>query len=165
MRRKWHLHSTKLLTLNQFSEAGLIISGGFAKNPLTNIEMFPAEVNCSIPPFPAPGITLTHLIQNSKSSQGRHWHTLSVINNGRAIVACGGGSGSRTCIFWRHGQAEWKHYHTMRFDSLSSDILRIITISPFQPIKVESWSYSNANGPHHHCWRAFQQHHWGSCQK
>ena len=33
--------------------AGLIISGG--STPLTSIEKFPADANCTIPPFPQPG--------------------------------------------------------------------------------------------------------------
>jgi len=77
---------------------GLIISGGFEAE--TNIETFPADdANCmNIPPFPAPG---------------RWAHTLSVIENGRQLVVCGGRSTETSCISWISGQEEWTHYATL----------------------------------------------------
>jgi len=74
---------------------GLIITGG--QEAETSIETFPA--NCmNIPPFPAPG---------------RIGHTLSVIENGRQLVVCGGGSTETSCISWIRGQDEWTHYATL----------------------------------------------------
>jgi len=74
---------------------GLIITGG--QEAETSIETFPA--NCmNIPPFPAPG---------------RFGHTLSVVENGRQLVVCGGGSTETSCISWIRGQDEWTHYATL----------------------------------------------------
>jgi len=78
---------------------GLVITGG--KGAETSIETFPVETDCSIPPFPEPG---------------REGHSLSVIDHGRQLVACGGYNNriKRSCISWRHGQEEgWKDYHTL----------------------------------------------------
>ena len=60
-----------------FPIAGLIITGGqdSSRNTQTSIETFPDDANCIIPPFPRPG---------------RHDHSLSVVDNGRQLVACGG---------------------------------------------------------------------------
>jgi len=60
----------------------------------TSIETFPPIPNCTIPPFPHPG---------------RWAHTVSVVENGRQLVACGG----YDCISWRSGQDEWTHYATL----------------------------------------------------
>jgi len=60
----------------------------------TSIETFPPIPDCTIPPFPAPG---------------RWAHTVSVVENGRLVVACGG----YDCISWRSGQDEWTHYATL----------------------------------------------------
>jgi len=74
------------------SPTGLIVTGG---KPLrTSIETFPPIPNCTIPPFPHPG---------------RWAHTVSVVENGRQLVACGG----YDCISWRSGQDEWTHYATL----------------------------------------------------
>jgi len=77
---------------------GLIITGG--QEAETSIETFPADdANCmNIPPFPAPG---------------RWAHTLSVIENGRQLVVCGGRSTETSCISWIRGQEEWTHYATL----------------------------------------------------
>ena len=48
------------------------------------------------------------------SSQGRHYHSLSVIDNGRELVACGGIHTLTDCISWRSGQDGWTHYATLR---------------------------------------------------
>jgi len=79
---------------------GLIISGGLTNLTKTSIEIFPAEANCAnvIPPFPHPG---------------RRFHTLSVVDNGRQLVACGGIETKQSCISWRSGQDEWTEYATL----------------------------------------------------
>ena len=48
------------------------------------------------------------------SFQGRKGHSLSVINNGSELVACGGRDTTTDCISWRSGQDEWTHYATLR---------------------------------------------------
>jgi len=73
---------------------GLVITGGYT----TSIETFPAEAHCTIPPFP---------------DRGRSGHTLSVIDQGRQLVACGGWDTTKSCISWRHGQESWEDYHTL----------------------------------------------------
>jgi len=75
---------------------GVIISGG--EGTETSIETFPAEANCTIPPFPQPG---------------RKGHSLSVIKDGTELVACGGRDTLTDCISWRSGQDEWTHYATL----------------------------------------------------
>ena len=44
---------TKISVSRTVFKTGLTISGGFGTE--TNIETFPDKVNCTIPPFPAPG--------------------------------------------------------------------------------------------------------------
>merc|ERR1712013_432552 len=76
---------------------GLIITGGYP--PKTDVEVFPAKANCTIPPFPSPG---------------RYYHSLSVIND--TLVACGGKKGYSTwytCILWKKGQDGWEYFHTL----------------------------------------------------
>merc|ERR1711962_548947 len=73
---------------------GLIITGGFP--PKTDIEVFPANTSCTIPPFPSPG---------------RDRHSLSVIND--TLVACGGSSTRTSCISWKKGQDGWEDFHTL----------------------------------------------------
>ena len=88
---------------------GLIISGG--DGALTSIETFPADdPSCNIPPFPGKGKPLIILF----SSQGRYGHSLSVVENGRQLVACGGWYTGKSCISWRCGQDGWTHYATLR---------------------------------------------------
>jgi hypothetical protein len=85
---------------------GVIITGGATArarrgDPVTrSIETLPTETTFTIPPFPAPG---------------RTFHTLSVVENGRQLVACGGieADTRRSCISWRRGQDEWTHYATL----------------------------------------------------
>ena len=48
------------------------------------------------------------------SSQGRYGHSLSVVDNGRQLVVCGGWLYNSSCISWRSGQDEWTHYATLR---------------------------------------------------
>ena len=50
------------------------------------------------------------------SSQGRGAHSLSVIDDGKLLVACGGNEIATLtdCISWRSGQDEWTHYATLR---------------------------------------------------
>jgi len=73
---------------------GVIITGGFP--PKTDVEVFPANTSCTIPPFPSPG---------------RQSHSLSVIND--TLVACGGGNTPTTCISWKKGQDGWEDFHTL----------------------------------------------------
>merc|ERR1712032_23595 len=40
-------------------------------------------------------------------------HSLSVIDNGRQLVACGGIDTEQSCITWRSGQDEWTEYATL----------------------------------------------------
>ena len=49
-------------------------------------------------------------------SKGRLGHSLSVINNGKELVACGGHDSTvrKSCISWRSGQNEWTQYETLR---------------------------------------------------
>merc|ERR1711962_511503 len=70
---------------------GLIITGG--SGTYTDVEVFPANATCTIPPFPKPG---------------RRRHSLSVIND--TLVACGGSdTKTRTsCISWKKGQNSWE---------------------------------------------------------
>jgi len=78
---------------------GLIITGGAETE--TSIETFPADdPSCNIPPFPA----------------RRQYHSLSVVDNGRQLVACGGDDRytRKSCISWRSGQDEWTEYATLR---------------------------------------------------
>jgi len=77
---------------------GLIITGG--QGAETSIETFPPDdANCmNIPPFPA----------------GRIGHTLSVVENGRQLVVCGGSGAETSCISWISGEEEWTHYATLR---------------------------------------------------
>jgi len=84
--------------------SGLIVAGGAPDQMWRNIETFPEEASCSIPPFPRPG---------------RIRHTLSLIGN--TLVACGGqdAPAMTTCISWQSGQSEWTDYYTLserRFD-------------------------------------------------
>ena len=57
------------------------------------------------------------------SPSGKHYHSLSVVNNGRKLVACGGtideggNIDTKDCLSWESGQAEWKHFHTLRCTS------------------------------------------------
>ena len=119
-----------------------IISGGYKRAP-TSIETFPTAQlpNCTIPSFHQCNLSsfsfircsrLTLLVVNripshtmllhpSKtaflfSSQGRVDHSLSVVDNGRQLVACGGSlpNTGTSCISWRSGQDEWKEYATLR---------------------------------------------------
>ena len=62
------------------------------------------------------------------SSQGRRYHSLSVINNGSELVACGGINTMTDCISWRSGQDEWTHYANLRSHEIS-DCLHINAIS------------------------------------
>ena len=88
---------------------GLIISGGSGAE--TSIETFPADdLSCNIPPFPGRGKPLIFLF----SSQGRYRHSLSVVDNGRQLVACVGYKTETSCISWRSGQDEWTQYATLR---------------------------------------------------
>ena len=54
------------------------------------------------------------------STSGKHYHSLSVVNNGRKLVACGGtideggNIDTKDCLSWESGQSEWKHFHTLR---------------------------------------------------
>jgi len=73
---------------------GLIITGG--SPPKTDVEVFPANANCTIPPFPSPG---------------RSQHSLSVIND--TLVACGGRETKTSCISWKKGQDGWEDFHTL----------------------------------------------------
>jgi len=73
---------------------GLVITGG--EEAATSVETFPA--NCSIPPFPEPG---------------RYHHSLSAINQGKQLVACGGSDTEKSCISWQQGQEGWKDFHTL----------------------------------------------------
>ena len=66
------ISSMKILYL-----AGLIVTGGSKTE--TSIETFPAEADCSIPSFPAPGNLSSFFYF---SSQGRKEHSLSVIFKG-----------------------------------------------------------------------------------
>jgi len=80
---------------------GLVITGGWGSPKHTSIETFPTAPTCTIPSFPEPG--------------GRAGHTLSVLENGRQLVACGGIWGAKkSCISWRSGQDEWTHYAKLR---------------------------------------------------
>ena len=81
-----------------------------------SIETFPANANCTIPPFPQPGNLFLILLF---SSQGRSGHSLSVVDNGRELVACGGRYTKTSCISWRSGQDEWTHYATLRSYKIS----------------------------------------------
>jgi len=74
---------------------GLVITGGSGA-AATSVETFP--VDCSIPPFPG---------------NGRWDHSLSVINQGKQLVVCGGDSTEKSCISWRQGQEGWKEFHTL----------------------------------------------------
>jgi len=74
---------------------GLIITGGVYRNK-TDVEIFPAKANCTIPPFPSPG---------------REDHSLSVIND--TLVACGGYNTKESCISWKRGQDGWEDFHTL----------------------------------------------------
>jgi len=74
---------------------GLIITGGSSSGTKTDVEVFPANANCTIPPFPSPG---------------RESHSLSVINN--TLVACGGYNTDKSCILWKKGQDGWEDFHT-----------------------------------------------------
>jgi len=75
---------------------GLIITGGLGNGTETDIEVFPANTSCTIPPFPSPG---------------RIFHSLSVIND--TLVACGGHSTEKSCISWKKGQDGWEDFHTL----------------------------------------------------
>jgi len=105
------LHLAQATTCNGDScPTGLIISGGQTSG--TNIETFPTQLtsNCTIPPFPLPG---------------RVFHSLSVVENGQQLVACGGrgpvsGPGApiytdirTSCISWHVGQDDWTDYATL----------------------------------------------------
>ena len=95
-----------------FHFTGLVISGGDFSG--TSIETFPADdLSCNIPSFPEPGNPLIILF----SFQGRLSHSLSVVDNGQQLVACGGFySSTRTsCISWRSGHDEWTQYATLRW--------------------------------------------------
>ena len=105
-------HFFKINKPSIVSWAGLIVSGGSGTK--TSIESFPAKANCIFRPFPSPG----NLLYSSRpfiSSQGRVGHSLSVINEGQTLVACGGTDATRSCISWKSGQVRWTHYATLRF--------------------------------------------------
>merc|ERR1712038_1877683 len=56
------------------------------------------QANCSIPQVPTP----------------RNRHTLSVINNGTTLVACGQvRSSTSSCVSWQAGKGGWKDYATL----------------------------------------------------
>jgi len=74
---------------------GLIITGGGGTE--TDVEVFPTNTTCTIPPFPSPG---------------RLAHSLSWVND--TLVACGGGSTKKSCISWKKGQDSWEDFHTLR---------------------------------------------------
>merc|ERR1719228_1752066 len=84
---------TVVLLLLLFKK-GLIITGGYKTE--TEVEVFPANTSCTIPPFPSPG---------------RDAHSLSVIND--TLVACGGYDALTSCISWKKGQDGWKDFHTL----------------------------------------------------
>jgi len=74
----------------------IILGGGGAE---TDVEVFPANSNCTIPPpLPQPG---------------RLGHSLSVING--TLVACGGYRrvSWKSCISWKKGQESWEDFHTL----------------------------------------------------
>jgi len=75
---------------------GVIITGGSSSGTKTDVEVFPANANCTIPPFPSPG---------------RESHSLSVIND--TLVACGGYNTDKSCISWKKGQDGWEDFHTL----------------------------------------------------
>jgi len=75
---------------------GVIITGGYQTS--TDVEVFPENATCTIPPFPQPG----------------KWrHSLSVIND--TLVACGGfdTKTEKSCISWKKGQDSWDDFHTL----------------------------------------------------
>ena len=78
-----------------------------------NIETFPVEASCSIPPFPKPG-KIWNFLSPKTFISGRIRHTLSLIGN--TLVACGGqdAPAMTTCISWQSGQSEWTDYYTLR---------------------------------------------------
>jgi len=75
---------------------GVIITGGYGADYGTDVELFPANTTCMIPPFPSPG---------------RYYHSLSVIND--TLVACGGMYTLTSCISWKKGQDGWEDFHTL----------------------------------------------------
>ena len=54
---------------------------------------------------------------NPFSSQGRKGHSLSVTDQGKRLVVCGGYDTRTSCISWWHGQEGWTHFHTLKWDS------------------------------------------------
>jgi len=90
---------------------GVVISGGGTHDLNTeslsvqsrmSSSWFPSkrlkpQANCSIPQVPTP----------------RNRHTLSVINNGTTLVACGQVNGSTRCVSWQAGKGGWKDYATL----------------------------------------------------
>ena len=73
------------------------------------------------------------------SSQGRHYHSLSVIDDGRELVACGGLYTLTSCISWRSGQNGWTHYATLRSYQISDCLVFHIN-----PISSQSRHYHAA---------------------
>ena len=107
-----------------------------------NIETFPVEAGCSIPPFPRPGKIYNFLSPKTYIS-GRIRHTLSLIGN--TLVACGGqdAPAMTTCISWQSGQSEWTDYYTLRLSCTPKyltwiHLLRDHQLSFFQREKVRS---------------------------
>ena len=106
---------TICLCLVQSFKTGLIITGGSGTE--TTIETLPADSNCSIPPFPSQGKPILLLIldhDQDVQTKGRYAHSISVINDGTTLVACGGDDTPNDCISWRQGQAGWEHYADLR---------------------------------------------------
>ena len=95
--------------------AGLFITGGSGEHK-TSIEMFPATL-CPVTPFPIPSFP------TSLTGKGRYSHSLSVVDNGRKLVSCGGRHADgysyssllldrfiqKHCISWRSGQDKWTY--------------------------------------------------------
>ena len=87
------------------------------------------------------------------SSQGRHYHSLSVIDDGRELVACGGLYTLTSCISWRSGQDGWTHHAYLR--SYKDIWLPCISYQcHFQPREVWPCSCGDARWRQdHHHWR------------
>ena len=76
---------TKISVSRTVFKTGLTISGGFGTE--TNIETFPVEVNCAIPPFPAPG---------NRTCFSCHLHNVHNLNISKGDV-------TTPCPSWRAG--------------------------------------------------------------
>merc|ERR1712013_177426 len=102
---------------------GLIITGGTVSR--RDVEVFPANAACTIPPFPQPG---------------RYCHSLSVTND--TLVACGDGSRSGTsCISWKRDQGNWEDFHTLNQER--QDHAAVVVDGEDQIIILGGWSSSS----------------------